>query len=134
MRLFSKILSKLTLFIRKMQKCWCFYDFLAMLRMEYFFVCHKSHYLFWTKQGPFTQNFAKQPNIFLFPKFLELFFTPKNTPPKVKNSKPDNITIFLGHPVDIITLKTRLRLYLLHNFVGVQVDFTMNGNGLHAHS
>ena len=24
---------------------------------------------------------------FLFPKFLELFFTPKNTPPKVKNSK-----------------------------------------------
>ena len=36
---------------------------------------------------------------FLFPKFLELFFTPKNTPPKVKNSKPFWITIFLGHPV-----------------------------------
>ena len=52
------------------------------------------------KQCPFTQNFAKQPNIFLFPKFLELFFTPKNTPPKVKNSKPFRITIFLGHPVD----------------------------------
>ena len=52
------------------------------------------------KQCPFTQNFAKQPNIFLFPKFLELFFTPKNTPPKVKNSKPFWITIFFGHPVD----------------------------------
>ena len=35
---------------------------------------------------------------FLFPEFLELFFTPKNTPPKVKNSKPDNITIFFGTP------------------------------------
>ena len=31
---------------------------------------------------------------FMFPKFLELFFTPKNTPPKVKNSKPFQITIF----------------------------------------
>ena len=37
---------------------------------------------------------------FLFPKFLELFFTPKNTSPKVKNSKPDKRLIFLGHPVD----------------------------------
>ena len=43
--LLSKILSKLTLFIRKMQKCWCFYEFMAMLRMEIFFSCHKSHYL-----------------------------------------------------------------------------------------
>ena len=32
------------------------------------------------KQGHYTQNFAKQPNIFLFPK---LFFTPKNTSSKV---------------------------------------------------
>ena len=47
----------------------------------------------------FTQNFAKQPNIFLFPKFLELFFTPKNTPSKVKNSKMGLNQIFLGHPV-----------------------------------
>ena len=37
----------------------------------------------------------------LFPKFLKLFFTPINNPPKVKNSKPFQITIFLGgHPVD----------------------------------
>ena len=35
---------------------------------------------------------------FLFPKFLELFFTPKNTPPKVQNSKPFRITIFFGTP------------------------------------
>ena len=25
------------------------------------------------------------PIFFMFPKFLELFFTPKNTPPKVRN-------------------------------------------------
>ena len=33
--------------------------------------------------------------IFLFPKFSELFFTPKNTPPKYKNSKLHKIPIFL---------------------------------------
>ena len=44
---------------------------------------------------------------FLFPKFLELFFTPKNTPPKVQNSKPFRITIFLGHPVEIQELNPR---------------------------
>ena len=53
---------------------------------------------FWIKQGRFTQNFAKQPNIFWFPKFLGLFFTPRNTPPKVKNSKPDKSTILFGTP------------------------------------
>ena len=31
------------------------------------------------KQGTFTQNFDKQPYIFLFPKFFELIFTLKNT-------------------------------------------------------
>ena len=31
---------------------------------------------------------------FLFSKFLELFYTPKNTPPKVRNSKPDKRDIF----------------------------------------
>ena len=51
---------------------------------------------FWKKKGHFNQNFAKQPSIFLVPEFLELIFTPNNTPPKVKNSKPDNITIFFG--------------------------------------
>ena len=34
---------------------------------------------FWRKQGTFTENFAKEPTIFLFPKFLELFLTPENT-------------------------------------------------------
>ena len=35
------------------------------------------------------------PIFFVFPKILELFFTPKKTPPKVKNSKPDKRDIFL---------------------------------------
>ena len=35
-----------------------------------------------------------KPIFFLFPKFLELFFTPKNTPHKPKNSKLDKIPIF----------------------------------------
>ena len=38
------------------------------------------------------------PIFFLFPKFLELFFTPKNTPSKSKNSKLDKIPIFFGTP------------------------------------
>ena len=50
------------------------------------------------KQCQFTQNFAKQPYIFLFPKLLELFFTPINTSPKVKNSKLDKRSIFFGTP------------------------------------
>ena len=37
--------------------------------------------------------------LFLFQMFLELFFTPKKTPPKVKNSKPDKRDIFFGQPV-----------------------------------
>ena len=41
------------------------------------------------KQGPLTQILLKKNLIFfLLPKFLQLFFTPKNIPPKVKNSKP----------------------------------------------
>ena len=31
---------------------------------------------FWIKQGPFTQNFAKQPNIFFVPKVLRIIFYP----------------------------------------------------------
>ena len=54
--------------------------------------------IFLIKKCTFTQNFAIQPYIFSFPKFLELFFTPKNTPPKSKNSKLDKIPIFLGTP------------------------------------
>ena len=41
---------------------------------------------FWIKLGPLTQNFAKQPIIFLVP--------------KVKNLKPDESNIFFGHPVE----------------------------------
>ena len=33
-----------------------------------------------------------------FPKLLELFSNPKNTPPKVKNSKPFQITIIFWTP------------------------------------
>jgi len=33
-RLLSKILNKLALFIRKMQKFWCLYELIAMSRME----------------------------------------------------------------------------------------------------
>ena len=51
------------------------------------------------KKCTFTQNFAKEPYIFLFQKFLESFFTPKNTTPKVRKSKHDKRNIFLGHPV-----------------------------------
>ena len=38
----------------------------------------------------------------MFPKFLELFLTPKKTPPKVKNLKMGLNRIFLGHPVDYV--------------------------------
>ena len=53
---------------------------------------------FWIKRCPFIQNFAKQPNIFWFPKFLELFLTPRNIPPNVKNSKPNKSNILFGTP------------------------------------
>ena len=48
-----------------------------------------------------AENFAKQPKELYKTKnkmFLELFFASDDTPPKVKNSKPepDVITIFLG--------------------------------------
>ena len=31
---------------------------------------------FWRKQGPFTQNFAKQPSIFFVSKVLRIIFHP----------------------------------------------------------
>ena len=43
-------------------------------------------------QGPFTQNFGMQEE--KERKVLGNFFTPKNTPPKVKNSKLDKRLIF----------------------------------------
>ena len=70
------------------------------------------------KQGLFTQNFGKQPYIFLLPKFLELFFTPKNTPPKPKNSKLDKSPIFLGHPVEDQKLEN-----LSKNIISPFLDF-----------
>ena len=56
------------------------------------------------KQGPLTQNFAKKLYIFLLPKFLELFFTPKNTPPRLRNSKISLKIIFFGTPCIYIQL------------------------------
>ena len=50
------------------------------------------------KQCYITQNFAKPPNIFLVPIILRIFFTPKNTPPKVKNSKKGQKKHFFGTP------------------------------------
>ena len=44
-RLFSKILSiKWTLFIRKMQTFWCFYEKWPCKKWKTFFKCHKSQY------------------------------------------------------------------------------------------
>ena len=43
--LFSKILSKGTLFIKKMQKILCFYELMDMFRMGNFSKCHKSQNL-----------------------------------------------------------------------------------------
>ena len=44
-RLFSKILSKWTFLSKKMEKILCFYELIAMLRMENFLKCHKSQTL-----------------------------------------------------------------------------------------
>ena len=44
---------------------------------------------------------------FLFPKFLELFFTPKNTPPKFWNSKLGLMDIFFGTPCILILSDAR---------------------------
>ena len=54
---------------------------------------------FWLKQCPFTQNFAKQPNIICVPKVLGIIFYPWNHPSqgqKLKNGLKEH---FLGHPV-----------------------------------
>ena len=44
-RVFSKILSKWTFSIRKMQKIFCLYEFMVLLKMENIFKCHESQYL-----------------------------------------------------------------------------------------
>ena len=43
--LFSKILSKWTFSVRKMQKILCFYKFMVLLKMESIFKCYKRQYL-----------------------------------------------------------------------------------------
>ena len=63
--------------------------------------------------GSIYSNFGKQPNIFLFREFLELLFTLANTPRKVKNSKLDKRSIFLGHPVVVGSSRDILLLILL---------------------
>ena len=50
--------------------------------------------LFMIKNAHLLKILLYNPLYFLFPKFLELFFTPKYTPPKVKNSKLDKRSIF----------------------------------------
>ena len=61
------------------------------------------HSIFLTKRKKviLLRLLLNNPIFLLFPKFLEFFFTPKNTPPNVKNSKPNKRDIFLGHPVAI---------------------------------
>ena len=44
--------------------------------------------------------------LFLVPKFLELFFTPENTPPKPKNSKLDKSPILFGTPCSYLKFET----------------------------
>ena len=55
-RLFSKIWSKWTLFIRKMQKNLCFYELMDMLRMENFLICHKNQNLCISKDEYFLSK------------------------------------------------------------------------------
>ena len=50
---------------------------------------------FWVNGPCFIENLT------IFPKFLELFFTPKNTPSKVKNSKMGLNQIFFGTPCNL---------------------------------
>ena len=64
--------------------------------------------IFLMKNAHLLKILLYNPIFSLFQMFLELFFTPKNTPPKVKISKLDKRwdAFFLGHPVDIWTLET----------------------------
>ena len=66
------------------------------------------------KQCQFTQNFAKQLYIFLFPKFLELFITPKNTIPKVKNSKMSLNHTFFWDTLYVLCMYLFMALVHLH--------------------
>ena len=91
-------------------------------KSQYFCICTYKYQIFWLfkwflhflnwqtyknsrKMEDFEQNkvhllkiLLNNPIFFLFPKFLELSFTPKNTPPKVRNSKLDKRSIFFGTP------------------------------------
>ena len=63
----------------------------------------ESSTFFW-KKCPFTLLCI--PIFFFIPEFLELFFTPKNTPPKLKNSKLDKSPILFGTPNRMSGLST----------------------------
>ena len=74
-------------------------------------------------QGPFTQNFGMQEE--KERKVLGNFFTPKNTPPKVKNSKLDKRLIFWD------TLQLYLAIYQslaghLHFAISNQLSLASN--------
>ena len=57
--------------------------------------------IFLIKNAHLLKILVYDPIFLLVPESLELFFTPKNTPLKVKNSKMGLNQIFLGHPVDL---------------------------------
>ena len=56
------------------------------------------------KNANLLNIFLYYPIFFLVPKFLELFFTTKNTPPKPKNSKLDKVKLCSKHNIKHIIL------------------------------
>ena len=65
---------------------------------------HKFFCIFLINNVNLLKILPSNPRIFLFQKFLELFFTPKNTSPKVKNSKLDKRCIFLINKVHLLKI------------------------------
>ena len=55
---------------------------------------------------------------FLFPKFLELFFTPKKNPPKVKNSKMSLNHLVFGTPFSKFICEENSMLFHAEKFYG----------------
>ena len=61
---------------------------------------------FLIKQGPFTQNLAKQPNIFFVLKVLRIIFYPLKHPSQVQKLKNWLKPYFLGgHPVVSLVMR-----------------------------
>ena len=65
----------------------------------------------------YSKVFLNNPKNFIKQKVLRIFFTPRNTPPKVKNSKMSLKVIFLGHPVYGINKKGFLMSLNTFNFI-----------------